>query len=214
MKIMRTVACLTWVALGCMAAGCEQGGKPAASRESAGTRGEAAMPPPAHVTDTTDGAPREDVPLAIKDLAGIQQFVAAQKGKIVVMDVWSTTCAPCVKEFPGLVQLDRRHRSDGVTCLSVSSDYLGIADEKLEDHRPAVEKFLRSQGATFENVLSSTPDTELYKALNIGSIPAVFVYQRDGQLAKVFGGSGEEGFSYAEEIIPFVEGLLASKEQR
>jgi hypothetical protein len=67
--------------------------------------------------------------------------------------------------------------------------------------------FLEKQKATFANVLSSTPDSDLYEKLDIPSIPAVFVYDRDGKLAKRFGG-GQGDFTYEKDITPFVEQLL------
>ena len=40
------------------------------------------------------------------------KMVAGHKGKIVVLDAWSTSCTPCVKEFPNLVKLHERRAKD------------------------------------------------------------------------------------------------------
>lgn len=147
----------------------------------------------------------QPVELKLLDYDGIQSLIASHKGKVVVMDVWSTSCEPCIKEFPGLVALDRKH-ADALACISVSSDFYGIG--KPEDLRDKVLQFLTKQQATFDNVLSTTPDTDLYAKLQFGSIPAVFVYGRDGVLLKQFGG-GQGEFTYAKDVTPFVEQLLA-----
>lgn len=184
-------------------------GEEAASQESAGTgNGSGAEPKPDAQNTQAEGADAgKAVQLQLLDYEGIEELIASHKGKIVVMDVWATTCDPCIKEFPGLVALDRKH-ADDVACISVSSDFYGIG--KPEDQREAVIEFLQQQNATFDNVLSTVPDTELYAKLGFGSIPAVFVYNRDGELAKRFGGGGEGGgeLSYETEIHPFVEELL------
>lgn len=39
----------------------------------------------------------------------ITALVAKHQGKIVVVDVWSTSCAPCMQEFPGLVRLHKSY---------------------------------------------------------------------------------------------------------
>lgn len=146
------------------------------------------------------------VELKVLDYDGIKSLIASHKGKVVVMDVWATTCPPCIKEFPGLVALDRKH-GDQVACISVSNDFLALPGEKPEDHHDEVLTFLEKQGATFDNVLSSTPDSDLYGKLDFPSIPAVFVYGPDGTLLKQFGKEGE--YTYAKDVTPFVEQLLA-----
>ena len=45
------------------------------------------------------------VRLTIVDFDGIQQQIAKHKGQVVVMDAWSTSCPPCMKEFHNLVEL-------------------------------------------------------------------------------------------------------------
>src|SRR5579885_2331113 len=53
-----------------------------------------------------------DVAVEIKDFDGIQSLIASKRGKVVVMDCWSTWCDPCVKEFPGLVALHKKYGPD------------------------------------------------------------------------------------------------------
>ncbi len=48
------------------------------------------------------------------------------RGKVVVLDVWSTYCDPCVREFPNLVALQKRF-GDKVRCISFDTDYSGAA---------------------------------------------------------------------------------------
>ena len=71
---------------------------------------------------------------------------------------------------------------------------------------PPVQKFLERQGATFDNVLSSVPSDELCKRLEIPSIPAVFVYDSQGKLAKRI-----EGSKAYDEVPALVEKLVAGR---
>jgi len=158
--------------------------------------------------------PKTKVALEIASWEETQKLVAAHKGKIVVLDAWSTSCQPCMKEFPNLVKLHQKYRDKGVACMSLSCDYQGIKNKPPEFYRERVLKFLEKQGAGFQNLLASEPAEELYEKLELASIPAVFVYGRDGKLVKRFDNeqakSEEDNFTY-EDVNKLVEELLKAK---
>lgn len=141
-----------------------------------------------------------------------EKLIAEQQGKVVVVDVWSTWCTPCVKEFPGLVKLHQEH-GEKVACMSINCNFTGAAGEKPEDARAEVERFLTTQGATFTNVISTTPDEQLFQKLEAAAVPVVRVYDKNGKLRKQFDNDedeyGEEGFTYEKHIAPLVEELIA-----
>ncbi|MCA9054053.1 MAG: redoxin domain-containing protein [Planctomycetaceae bacterium] len=148
------------------------------------------------------------VSVELLDWAGVEQLIASHRGQVVVVDLWSTSCIPCRREFPNLVKL-QQELGNRVACISVSTDYSGIASKPAASYREKVLEFLNKQQAAFENVLSTQASDDLFDSLQIGSIPAVFVYNQAGQRVKVFADpiDGEE-FTYAEHIRPFVLGLL------
>jgi thiol-disulfide isomerase/thioredoxin len=154
-------------------------------------------------------APEKSVDLQILDFDGIQNLIATKRGKVVVMDAWSTSCPPCMKEFPHLVELHRKH-SDNVACISLSFDYEGIG--KPDEVKPRVLTFLKSQDATFDNVLSSEESDVLYRKFKLASVPAVFVYDREGKLVKRFDNEDaakeSDAFTYTQ-ISKLVDELLA-----
>ena len=135
--------------------------------------------------------------LEIVDYAGILARVASNPAQVVVMDAWSTSCEPCIKEFPNLVALHRKYPGQ-VACISLSFDYEGLG--KPEEQREKVLAFLRSQGATFENLMSNVASDDLYAKFKLPSIPAVFVYDQQGRLAQRFdsGSASGKGFSYRD----------------
>lgn len=153
-----------------------------------------------------------DVDVQQASWAEIEKAIAAQQGKVVVVDLWSTTCAPCKREFPGLVKLSNEHKED-VACISVSLDYYGDPTEPPETYLPAVKEFLVEQKADLQNFLSTDVSDDVLAAVGAVSVPAVLVYNADGKLAKTFeddGSYGDEGFTYEEHITPAVEELLAA----
>jgi thiol-disulfide isomerase/thioredoxin len=148
-----------------------------------------------------------EVTLKTVDYDGVMETVARHKGKIVVMDAWSTWCEPCVAEFPGLVELHKKYGPDKVACISLSFDVDGDPAEFEAD----VLAFLKEQGATFDNLLSSDPEA-LYDKFDFPAIPAVFVYDAEGNLAQRVDNSkrGSKPFTYAD-VDAVVQKLLAGE---
>src|SRR3954452_17252211 len=44
------------------------------------------------------------------------------KGKVVLVDVWGTFCAPCREKFPKVVALHEKYAARGLAVVSVSVD--------------------------------------------------------------------------------------------
>jgi len=158
------------------------------------------------------GKLKNAVTLKVASWDDVKEEIAQQKGRIVVLDLWSTGCQPCVKEFPNLVKLQAAH-PDEVVCISFNTNYIGTG--KPEDELPDVLKFLTRQKAHLINLLSSEADEDLYKRVGIASIPVVQVYDRNGKLARQFDNEkdeyGKDGFTYEKHVTPYVNKLVESK---
>jgi thiol-disulfide isomerase/thioredoxin len=211
-----TGLCLTATLL-CAATGCSDNAAPAPAAantapsggntppaDSAGDRtptppaaAEPTVPEPQAITEVTlDLLPWDDVHAILK----------SHQGKIVVLDCWATYCDPCRREFPGLVKLSRELPPGDVVYISLSLDETGDEAKALA--------FLQEQDSLMKNILCTTDTDQLYdEILKIGSIPAVFVYGRDGEIAQLFAGGTPDGgeFTYEEHIAPYVRELAAQK---
>jgi thiol-disulfide isomerase/thioredoxin len=136
------------------------------------------------------------------------------RGKVVVLDVWSTYCDPCVREFPNLVTL-QKHFGDKVRCISFDTDYSGAVREPPESFRKPVLDFLSKHGANeLLNVISSDASEDFFNKIHLGGPPAVFVYDQSGKLAHRFDNSQTPKtpeLTYARDVVPLVEKLLTSK---
>jgi thiol-disulfide isomerase/thioredoxin len=152
-------------------------------------------------------------PLVVASWDEVEQMVAAHKGKVVVLDLWSTWCLPCMKEFPHLVEIHEDFPGE-VACISVSLNYIGLEDETPEDMCEQVMPFLTEKKAFFENVISSDPDNVVLERISLSSIPAVMVYGRNGKLLKRFDndqGLYGEGFTYPDHVRPLVQEAVSSR---
>lgn len=150
-----------------------------------------------------------EIPLQILDWDQTLKLVAEKKGKVVVLDLWSSSCIPCIKEFPKLVELQKIY-GDKIACISFNCDYFGLADEPPEFYKESVLKFLTKKEALFDNIISSIESDKLFETIDLASIPAVYVYDIEGKVAKRFDNdSGDDEFTYEKDIIPLVEKLMA-----
>ena len=73
--------------------------------------------------------------LALSPFTGPKTSLAALRGKIVLLDFWATSCAPCVKALPRLAALHAQHAAKGFELVSIAmpSDDL---EEFLAKHPP------------------------------------------------------------------------------
>lgn len=167
---------------------------------------------PVNGEGSNDRAAQVSVDLAVVSFDELQASIAESKGRIVVVDYWSTSCPPCMEEFPGLVALHNELPHDQVRCVSASLDYDGLPDYPIEDCRQAALDFLEQQKSTLDNfILSDESLTVMDDKLKIASIPAVFVFDVDGKLARQFDESDGETFTYEKDITPFVKELVSKK---
>ncbi len=122
------------------------------------------------------------VPLVPINEAGFQKLVDSHKGKVVLYDFWATWCAPCRAEFPQLILLEEKLRSQGLEVVTIS------ADER--EHKAAAEKFIqmfRVQGPAY--LKQADDDDHFINAIDpkwSGALPALFLYDKAGHKVRSF----------------------------
>jgi len=105
-----------------------------------------------------------------KALDGRAVRVADLKGKVVVLNVWATYCAPCFAEFPQLEAIHRQYSKRGVEFIGLSID---------EDAaRPKVIAAWKKHGLPFTLWLDPRESAPVEFATP--SIPVTFVIDRRG----------------------------------
>lgn len=121
------------------------------------------------------------------DEAAYPKIIAAQRGRVLLVNFWATWCAPCRKEMPGLAALEKKLAARGFTLVTVS------ADEPGDD--AAAEAFLRKSGVTGAGYLKKSRDDNAF--INgidpkwSGALPASFLYDRQGRKVRSFFGEVE-----------------------
>ena len=115
----------------------------------------------------------DDAVLALKDLTGADQSVAALRGRVVVLNFWATWCVPCQKEMPDLSAIQNDYAALGVQVIGAAGD--AAADG------PKVLKFIREFKVNFPVwVGAKTEDMERF---GVGTVlPATVIIDKNGKI--------------------------------
>lgn len=110
-----------------------------------------------------------------KDLSGKQFTNQSLKGKVVVLNFWSTTCVPCIEEIPTLNILKNMYAGKNVIFLA-----------------PAPEDVTKIKKTIAKRDFNYTiiPDaTSLFTTLGLEGYPFHFVIDQSGNIQAIYSGS-------------------------
>src|SRR6266702_4754485 len=94
--------------------------------------------------------------------------LAADRGKVVLVNFWATWCEPCKAEMPGLQQLADELRGQSFVLYSVN----------LQEDAAQVEAFQRQYGLNLYAVLDN--DGDVTRAYGVRALPATFLIDQHG----------------------------------
>lgn len=126
----------------------------------------------AFVAVTSLNAQRRAAPLPrdwrVMDLEGQPTSLAADSGKVIVVNAWATWCLPCRVEMPTLAALADSVRGDGIVVRAIAPET-----------REAVSRWARAQRITLPLFveLQSFP-----AAWKLDALPRTWVLDREGRL--------------------------------
>jgi thiol-disulfide isomerase/thioredoxin len=135
-------------------------------------------------------------PLTGPDFAGL---LAASRGEVVLINFWATWCAPCLKEIPELVALQKNLSGRGFKLIGVALDDV--------DARADVQAFRDKWFPEFSTYHVAADDwyalTDHVQPNWNSLLPTSFVLDRQGQLTTVLTG-GKDYASFAAAIEPLL----------
>jgi len=120
--------------------------------------------------------------------------LASLKGKVVLLDLWASWCAPCREELPLLDDLAHRLRGQGVEIIAVSLDEDRAAADELVGLRPRWH-------------LTMVHDPSVGERLNPPAMPSSYLIDARGRLQQVNAG-------YQPGDIPRIEARLRALARR
>lgn len=136
--------------------------------------------------------------LDLPALDGPPLALADYRGRVLVLNVWATWCAPCREEMPSLQRLSDRFTPEQLAVIGLTVD---------EDTNLARE-FLLKYGIRFP-IASDPAGAVATGLLGVTGYPDTFIVAPDGRLVeRVSGGREWDG----EEMVSLLTGLLAGGE--
>jgi thiol-disulfide isomerase/thioredoxin len=99
------------------------------------------------------------------------------KGKLVLVDVWATWCAPCKKEIPFLKELEKEMHDKDITFVSLS------VDEKKNEE--AWHKMIKDLQLTGIQLFAGSYENNVTAMYEIETIPRFMLFNREGKIITV-----------------------------
>lgn len=136
--------------------------------------------------------------LAFQDGTGKPLKLSDWKGRVVLLNLWATWCAPCRKEMPDLSKLQKELGSDQFEVVAISVDRKGAE---------ASAEFLKETGV--DNLkLYIEPSTRIVNDLKSAGLPATLLIDRQGrELGRILGPADWA----SPEAVALVKAALAQK---
>lgn len=142
--------------------------------------------------------PKPLADLQFQDGTGKALKLSDFKGRVVLLNLWATWCAPCRKEMPDLAKLEKEMGSDQFEVVAVSVDRKGAE---------ASAAFLKETGV--DNLkLYVEPSTRIVNDVQSAGLPASLLVDREGrELGRILGPADWGG----PEAQALVKAALAQK---
>ncbi|HYQ72094.1 MAG TPA: TlpA disulfide reductase family protein [Gammaproteobacteria bacterium] len=134
--------------------------------------------------------------ISLNDTRGNLHTLEAYRGKVVLVNFWASWCPPCIKEMPGLQQLQERLADRPFTILAVN----------VGEKRYAVWKFTKLVDFTLPTPLDA--QSRVFKAWGAEVLPTSFLLDTRGQIRYRVQGDLEWN---SETVISLIEKLLAEE---
>ena len=139
-----------------------------------------------------DGVSAPDVEM--RDGHGRRVRLAEFKGKVVLVDLWASWCAPCKASFPVLDVLFREYRSRGVEVVAVN----------LDERRHDANTFLRAH--PHQMLVTFDPRARLLKAFDAPGVPISYLIDREGMIRSTHLGDTVDSYAHIRHEL---DALLA-----
>jgi peroxiredoxin len=115
------------------------------------------------------------------------------KGRVVLINFWTTWCPPCREEMPSMERLYRRLKYEEFTLLAVD----------IMESPETVKKFARKYDLSFPILLDKTGEVSAKYAAN--AIPTTYIINKEGKaVGKAIGPrkwNGEHAIALMEELL-------------
>ncbi len=138
-------------------------------------------------------APKAVPEVRFATLKGELISTADLRGKVTLINFWATSCAPCVKELPGIAAAWKKYNTQGFETIAVAMEY---------DPPNYVKSFTERNQLPFKVALDARGEiAKAFGAINgdVRVVPTSFVIDRQGRVIKSY--LGELDFVKFEALL-------------
>lgn len=114
---------------------------------------------------------------SLKKGDGSTLTLSGLKGKVVVVNFWTTWCPPCRREIPDFIETYKNYNEKGVEIVGVSLDHQGW---------DVVTPFVKNNSINYPIVLGNVDTAKEYG--DVRSIPTSFIVDKEGKIVEKFVG--------------------------
>lgn len=116
------------------------------------------------------------ISMAFRAMDGRQVNLENLRGKVVLLDFWSMSCAPCIKEMPHLKTMYDKYKNLGFEIIGIAAEGDGAKD--------IVMNILNKNNATWPQRLDRGKDAivNYHRYYSIKSLPTVWLLDKQGIL--------------------------------
>ncbi|MEM9546824.1 MAG: TlpA disulfide reductase family protein [Bacteroidota bacterium] len=113
------------------------------------------------------------------------------KGKIVVLDFWFSSCVPCLKVMPELNKIAEKYDSSEVEIIGINP-------------YNSKEKTLKTLNRKAPNLHSSFKSGDIVADYNVYLYPTIYFIDKNGKVAEVHSGEDE---NFYDEVVGIIESI-------
>ncbi|RDY23348.1 TlpA family protein disulfide reductase [Romboutsia maritimum] len=120
-----------------------------------------------------------------------------KENKLTMINIWGTSCMPCIDEMPELEKLSKEVKSNNVNVIGI------VADATDDENKALAKEIVDKKEAKFDNI---TPDKNLSKWImeNVKGTPTTIFVDKDGKIV----GNALVGTASKEEYKAQIEKVL------
>jgi thiol-disulfide isomerase/thioredoxin len=115
--------------------------------------------------------------VSVKSMAGDRDIRLGGGGRVVLLDIWASWCAPCKEELPLLDDMAGRLKKRGIEIIAVSVD----------EEKASAEDFLRAR-PSWTLTLAHDPAGRVPELLQPPKMPTSYIIDASGVIRHVNAG--------------------------
>lgn len=112
---------------------------------------------------------------------GTRSSLADFRGKVLVIDVWATWCAPCIAAVPALRQMQQQFAGNphfAMLSLSLDDDKSAWSSDVAKEKLPWIQGYI----GPWRSDPNGPPNGTIPDAWGVHAIPAMFVIDKSGKV--------------------------------